>query len=127
MLKHYLQQKEVKVDLEAQESSMRKNLGAFLALSSLAAMSSEDMQRMREYEEREKQIERERIANKIALPRQIIPHVPKGTKEYFFNNDGEFSTKSMLKTECVFKCVASNDKNAKRKFVKWKATKIINS
>jgi hypothetical protein len=42
--------------------------------------------------------------------------VPKGCKEYFFNQDGEFSTTKMLKSECVFKCVAINDKTAIEKF-----------
>jgi hypothetical protein len=47
-------------------------------------------------------------------PRPIPP--PNGTKEYFFNSLGEYSTKSMLRTDVDFKCVASNDKNAIRKF-----------
>ena len=46
--------------------------------------------------------------------------IPKGTKEYFFNNEGEFSTTSMLKSETIFTCIASNDKNAIRKFNKRK-------
>ena len=46
-------------------------------------------------------------------------HVPTGTKQYFFNDDGEFSTTHMRKTECVFDCVASNDRNAMRKFYNW--------
>jgi len=49
-------------------------------------------------------------------PREPIP--PKGTKDYFFNAHGtHFSP--MRKDECVFKCFAINDKNAKRKFDKW--------
>jgi len=48
------------------------------------------------------------------------PPIPKGCKEYFFDIDGNFSTERMLKSECVFKCVASNDNNAKRKFEKYK-------
>lgn len=51
-------------------------------------------------------------------PVEIQPRPPKGTKEYFFNQYGEFSTESMLKSEVVFKCRASNDKNAVRKFNK---------
>jgi hypothetical protein len=47
-------------------------------------------------------------------PRPTPP--PNGTNEYFFNSLGEYSTKSMLRTDVVFKCVASNDKNAIRKF-----------
>jgi|688.fasta_scaffold300988_2 hypothetical protein len=54
----------------------------------------------------------------------IIPKPPNGSKEYFFNSSGEFSTTRMLKTECVFKCFAVNDKNALRKFTKWKLTKV---
>ena len=54
----------------------------------------------------------------------IIPKPPNGCKEYFFNSSGEFSTTKMLKTECVFKCFAINDKNALRKFTKWKLTKV---
>ena len=46
-------------------------------------------------------------------------YVPKGAKQYFFNDDGEFSTDHMRKTECVFDCVASNDRNAMRKFYNW--------
>ena len=46
-------------------------------------------------------------------------YVPKGAKQYFFNNDGEFSTISMRKTECVFDCVATNDRNALRKWYNW--------
>ena len=44
---------------------------------------------------------------------------PKGAKQYFFNSQGEFSTEQMLKEECVFKCVAINDKSAIKKFQKW--------
>jgi hypothetical protein len=52
---------------------------------------------------------------------------PTGSKEYFFNKDGEYSTDHMLKTECVFECFAINDKNAKRKFNKWiELTQTIN-
>ena len=44
---------------------------------------------------------------------------PSGTKEYFFNNEGDFSTEKMLKTECVFVCHAVNDRNALRKWYNW--------
>lgn len=54
----------------------------------------------------------------------IIPKPPSGTREYFFNQNGEFSNTRMLKSECVFKCNAINDKNAYRKFTKWKSTKV---
>ena len=43
----------------------------------------------------------------------------RGTKEYFFNKEGKFSTESMKKSETVFKCNAINDKNAIRKFESW--------
>jgi len=52
------------------------------------------------------------------IPRPIRQVLPKGAKEYFFNSDGEFSTKRILKSECIFKCIAINDKNALRKFNK---------
>lgn len=45
--------------------------------------------------------------------------LPKGCKEYFFNINGGFSTEKMRRGEVVFKCVALNDKNAKRKFQTW--------
>lgn len=54
----------------------------------------------------------------VYLPKEPIP--PAGTKTYFFNSEGEFSTTSMRKDECVFKCFAINDKNAKRKFERWR-------
>jgi hypothetical protein len=54
----------------------------------------------------------------------IIPPIPKGCKQYFFNQDGEFSTEKMRKDECVFICIASNDKTAKKKFNKWQKTSL---
>jgi hypothetical protein len=54
---------------------------------------------------------------RVFLPKE--PQPPKGTKEYFFNSVGDFSTEKMLKTETVFKCYAINDKNAIRKFKRW--------
>jgi hypothetical protein len=47
------------------------------------------------------------------------PPIPKGCKEYFFTQNGGFSTDKMRKDECVFKCVAMNDKSAKKKFQKY--------
>lgn len=44
---------------------------------------------------------------------------PKGCKEYFFNKEGEFFNgegRPILKSETVFYCHATNDKNAIRKF-----------
>lgn len=55
---------------------------------------------------------------KVFLPKKPIP--PARTKTYFFNEQGEFSTTQMRKDECVFKCFAINDKNAKRKFERWR-------
>ena len=49
----------------------------------------------------------------------IQPRPPKGTREYFFNKYGEFSTEEMLKSECVFMCYSINDKNAIKKFGRW--------
>jgi len=61
--------------------------------------------------------EPERLPIPVKLPRKP----PKGAKEYFFNERGEFSTERMLKTDVVFKCYAVNDKNAIRKFKKYKS------
>lgn len=63
------------------------------------------------------------LLNFEETPTLVIPPTekpPSGAKEYFFNQLGEFSTERMLKVECVFKCFAINDKNAKRKFGKWR-------
>jgi hypothetical protein len=76
----------------------------------LAMLDPEEQRRLMDFEEKPR----------LRLPIQEKP--PTGTKEYFFNSIGEFSTKSMLKTECIFKCYAINDKNAKRKFAKWQKT-----
>lgn len=51
-----------------------------------------------------------------------IEYQPTGTKEYFFNAQAEFSTTKMAKEDIIFKCYAINDKNAKRKFDKFKKT-----
>ena len=57
---------------------------------------------------------------RVFIPKKSMsPMPPKGTKEYFFNSVGEFSTEQILKTETVFKCYAINDKNALRKFKRW--------
>ena len=52
----------------------------------------------------------------VLHPEPLFKVIPKGCKEYFFNDKGEYSTDHMLKTECVFKCYALNDKSAIRKF-----------
>ena len=86
-------------------------LQSFLALPMiLSAMSSENQLFMHEHE-----------YTKESLLKTLGQHKcpPSGTKEYFFNNDGEFSTDHMLKTECVFVCFAVNDRNALRKWYNW--------
>ncbi len=79
---------------------------AMLGLS-MAMMPLDQHNQRADYEEKPKK----------KLPPIVKP--PSGTKEYFFNSIGEFSTTKMLKSECVFICYAINDKNAKRKFDKW--------
>jgi hypothetical protein len=83
-----------------------------LGLLAMAMMPPEEQQRIMEWEKRQ-----EEEKNK---PRVIEQKPPSGTKEYFFNEQGEFSTERMLRTELVFKCYAINDKNAKRKFERWR-------
>jgi len=57
----------------------------------------------------------------IKLPYQAPP--PAGTKEYWFNAQGEFSSERMRRDETVFTCYAINDKNALRKYNKWKSSR----
>ena len=74
----------------------------------IGSMSDDDVRLMREKEENKRPLE---------------PHqkpIPKGMKLYFFNIEGEYSTDHMLKTDVVFECFASNDKNAIKKFNKKK-------
>lgn len=51
------------------------------------------------------------------------PIIPKGHNRYWFRIDGTFlnekQSERMLKSECVFKCFALNDKNAIKKFNKF--------
>ena len=56
---------------------------------------------------------------KGAIP-NAEPAAPNGTKTYFFDEHGNFSTEQMLREACVFKCFAVNDRNAIRKFNKFK-------
>lgn len=58
----------------------------------------------------------EDIASRIGRNKNLRP--PNGTKEYFFNAQGEFSTDRMLRSEVVFSCFAINDKSAIKKFNK---------
>ena len=51
---------------------------------------------------------REDDRNEKREPLPVIPPPPKGTKEYFFNEAGEFDNHRMLRTELVFKCFAIN-------------------
>ena len=44
------------------------------------------------------------------------PVVPKGCEMYSFDQRGNFTTKKMRESEVVFKCIASNVKNAIKKF-----------
>lgn len=53
------------------------------------------------------------------IPREPMP--PHGTKTYWFNSNGDFSSAKMRKDETVFSCFAINDKNAVRKYNKWKS------
>jgi hypothetical protein len=52
----------------------------------------------------------------IEVPFHKEPKTPKGTKEYFFNSEGEYSNDGMLRIDIVFKCYAINEKNALRKY-----------
>lgn len=45
---------------------------------------------------------------------------PTGSKEYWFDAYGNYSSERMEKERIVFKCFAINDKNAKRKYNNWK-------
>lgn len=47
------------------------------------------------------------------------PIIPKGCKEYYFDRYGWYRTNEDEITDVVFKCIASNNKVAMRKFVKW--------
>jgi len=51
---------------------------------------------------------------------EVFRVCPKGCKEYFFNDNGEFSTDHMRRSECVFTCYAINNKSAIKKFNKRK-------
>ena len=61
------------------------------------------------------------LRREVENEKESLPHnkpTPKGTKLYFFNTKGEFSTDHTLKADVVFECFAINDKNAIRKFKK---------
>lgn len=48
--------------------------------------------------------------------------IPKGAKEYYFDERGEF-VDFPIEGFTTFKCIAINDSNAKRKFNNWKNSK----
>lgn len=58
------------------------------------------------------------ITDRFKDPIQGYPVHHKGTRQYFFNAQGQFSNSRMLREDVVFKCIASNPKNAIRKFCK---------
>ena len=59
-----------------------------------------------------------RTSNQEVLERQKPnPRNPKGTQEYYFNSSGEFVERL---SQSVFSCIASNKKNAIRKFKNFK-------
>jgi len=82
-----------------------------LMMTSMFALMSE--QEMRMFSEHDGDIIKRQ-------PTKKEPPNPKGTKPYFFNQFGEFVNGRMKKEDCVFICVSINDKNATRKFNKWK-------
>lgn len=83
-------------------------IGKRLALAMMmAAMASGDLTSDFLEEPKEKELD------------LIVKRIPKGCREYFFNDKGEYSTTHMLKTECVFECYAINDKSAIKKYNKW--------
>lgn len=55
----------------------------------------------------------------IYLPKEDFEEPRPGQKTYFFNAAGKFNNNKMLRTECVFKCFAINDKNAIKKFNRY--------
>lgn len=96
---------------EQRKQQIRAMLGAF----SMMSMNPDEVNRLQEYSDRDDFMEQTKVLD------QHRP--PSGTKEYFFNDQGEFATtgtRPMLRSETVFWCYAINDKNAKRKFNVWK-------
>lgn len=90
---------------------MRKNIGAMMGIfGAMAAMGGMDYDTSRYHTNDE--------------PKEpVIPPIPKGCKEYFFNEYDKFSNDIAWKAKCVFSCIAINDKNAEKKFNKWKNEK----
>jgi len=76
-----------------------------------AMMSSMAQTSKREYHDKEHEANKE--------PKK--PIIPKGCKEYHFTRSGRFDTTEDMWNDIsyVFTCVASNEKNAIKKFEKW--------
>jgi len=89
--------------------SMKKNIALLAAFAMMGGLSanSQDIE-----------------IDNVGIKPQNTP-IPKGAKEYWFNENGGFSTEKMRRDEIVFKCIAINDKSAKKKFEKWKLTNAI--
>lgn len=97
-----------------------KSKGAFLAMAAmLAATSNPNFTNKDPYPELNDKPKIE--PDPIEVGKEALYTVcPNGCKTYFFNSSGEFTNGSMRKDECVFVCHASNDKNAIKKFNKFK-------
>jgi len=65
---------------------------------------------------------REGKSNEIIVKKEPEKIIPKGCKEYHFRKSGCFDTTENTwdDIEYIFSCVASNDKNAIKKFEKFK-------
>ena len=76
-----------------------------------AMLSSMTQTSKREYYEKEQERNKE--------PKK--PIIPKGCKEYHFTRSGRFDTTENMWNDIdyIFTCVASNDKNAIKKFEKF--------
>jgi len=84
-----------------------------MILTSLAMMMAAQEQGLRF--DREEEIERMKSKKE---PKKIIPN---GCKEYHFTRSGRFDTTENMWNDIdyIFTCVASNDKNAVKKFDKF--------
>jgi len=47
--------------------------------------------------------------------------IPKGMQQYYFNNHHEMFIGKLERGNCVYDCIAINNKNAWRKYWKWDA------
>ena len=92
---------------------MRKNM----IITSLAMMMAMQEQGIK-YEKEENQ-------NKLKLKKQPKPPIPNGCKEYHFTRSGIFDTTENMWSDidCIFTCIASNSKNAIKKFEKFSIEK----